>query len=129
MVSLLLMKILEHCGVVGTILRTTNGGTTWTEQTSKTVNDLYGVCFTDANNGTVVGLSGTILKTTDGGSNMGIQQTSGTTYDLYAVSFTDANNGTVVGASRTIRGRQNISELQMVEQPGLNKQAETYIII
>ena len=39
----------------GTILRTTNGGTTWTSQTSGTTNDLYGVSFTDANTGTAVG--------------------------------------------------------------------------
>ncbi len=56
MVSHLLMQIRELLLVIdGTILRTTNGGTTWTSQTSGTTNHLYGVSFTDANTGTAVG--------------------------------------------------------------------------
>jgi hypothetical protein len=39
----------------------------WAVQTSGTTNDLHGVSFTDANNGTVVGDDGTILRTTNGG--------------------------------------------------------------
>jgi len=38
------------------ILRTINGGTTWTPQSSRTTSFLWGVSFTDANNGTAVGL-------------------------------------------------------------------------
>ncbi|MBC8490683.1 MAG: T9SS type A sorting domain-containing protein, partial [Bacteroidetes bacterium] len=47
--------------------RTTNGGINWTLQESGTGNELYGVSFTDANNGTAVGSFGTILRTTNGG--------------------------------------------------------------
>ncbi len=83
-------------GFDGTILRTTNGGTTWTSQTSGTTNHLYGVSFTDANTGTAVGVDGTILRTTNGGTTWTLQ-TSGTTNHLYGVSFTDANTGTAVG--------------------------------
>ena len=54
-------------GCSGTILRTTNGGTNWTSQTSGTTNCLCDVSFTDANNGTAVGDDGTILRTTNGG--------------------------------------------------------------
>ena len=54
-------------GYNGTILRTTNGGTNWTSQSSGTTNCLNGVSFTDANNGTAVGGYGTILRTTNGG--------------------------------------------------------------
>ena len=46
--------------------------------------------------GTVVGNSGTILKTTDGGSHWTAQD-SATTDHLWDVSFSDANNGTAVG--------------------------------
>jgi photosystem II stability/assembly factor-like uncharacterized protein len=53
-------------GWEGTILRTTDGGATWTAQESCTTNLLYGVSFTDANTGTAVGQFGTILRT-DGG--------------------------------------------------------------
>ena len=59
-------------------------------------NPLYSVCFTDANTGTAVGSSGTILRTTNGGV-MWISQTSGTTNWLRGVSFTDANTGTAIG--------------------------------
>src|SRR5206468_10994002 len=64
-------------------------------------NGLFGLSFTDANNGTAVGWYGTILRTTDGGRHW-IIQSSGTTNLLYGVSFVDANNGTVVGANGTI---------------------------
>jgi photosystem II stability/assembly factor-like uncharacterized protein len=88
-------------GFDGTILRTTDGGTTWISQTSGTINDLYDVSFTDADNGTAVGLDnvvaiGKILRTTDGGTTW-LSQTSGTSGSLFGVSFTDANTGTAVG--------------------------------
>ena len=54
-------------GGVGTIIKTTNGGTDWTSQSSGTINYLYGVSFTDSNNGTAVGDYGKILRTTNGG--------------------------------------------------------------
>ena len=54
-------------GSSGTILRTTNGGTTWVLQSSGTTETLNGVSFTDSDNGTVVGNGGTILRTTTGG--------------------------------------------------------------
>jgi hypothetical protein len=62
---------------------------------------LYGVSFTDSNNGTAVGGHGTILRTTDGG-NIWTLQKSVTGYPLFAVSFTDSKNGTIVGACSTI---------------------------
>jgi hypothetical protein len=48
-------------GYPGTILHTTNGGASWSPQSSGTTNYLYGVAFTDANNGWAVGRYGTIL--------------------------------------------------------------------
>src|SRR6266567_567591 len=64
-------------------------------------NDLFGLSFTDANNGTAVGLHGTILRTTDGGQHWVIQS-SGTSNWLYGVSFVDANIGTAMGVNGTI---------------------------
>src|SRR5205807_8618267 len=49
----------------GTILFTTNGGATWTGQTSGTSNSLYGVSFVDTSHGWAVGSSGTILAYTN----------------------------------------------------------------
>jgi photosystem II stability/assembly factor-like uncharacterized protein len=54
-------------GQGGTIVRTADGGATWTAQNSGTTKYLFRVSFTDANNGTAVGIEGTILRTTDGG--------------------------------------------------------------
>jgi photosystem II stability/assembly factor-like uncharacterized protein len=83
------------------ILRTTNGGVTWTSQSSGTRTSLIAVSFTDANTGTAVGGDGTILRTTNGGATW-ISQSSGTTDLLTGVSFTDANTGTAVGNNGTI---------------------------
>jgi hypothetical protein len=55
-------------GASGTIRRTTNGGATWTGQSSGITNTLYSVSFTDANTGKVVGGEGTILHTATGGT-------------------------------------------------------------
>jgi photosystem II stability/assembly factor-like uncharacterized protein len=73
----------------------------WQKQSSGTTNGLFGVSFTDAFNGTVVGDAGTILHTTNSGLNW-VAQSSGTTNQLMGVSFTDASHGTVVGYSGTI---------------------------
>ena len=79
----------------GTILRTTNGGNDWINQSSGTTNILYGVSFADANNGAAVSYGGIIIMTTDGGNNWEGQLVG--TIILYGVCFTDANTGTVVG--------------------------------
>ncbi|MEK9135709.1 MAG: hypothetical protein AAB393_01195, partial [Bacteroidota bacterium] len=50
-----------------------------------TGNALFGVFFTDANTGTVVGDVGTILRTTNGGATWS-NQASGTTATLNGVS-------------------------------------------
>ena len=88
-------------GDSGTIVRTTDGGTTWVKQTAGTDSYLNDVSFTDANTGTAVGQSGTILRTTNGGATW-TAQNSGTTNWLRGMSFTDANNGTAVGGFGTI---------------------------
>lgn len=54
-------------GVAGTIIKTTDGGTSWNEQTSGTTVFLESVYFVDIQTGWVVGSNGTILKTTTGG--------------------------------------------------------------
>ena len=83
------------------ILRTTDGGRVWKKQVTIYDLTLNAVCFTDANNGTVVGSEGTILRTTDGGASW-VRQISGTTETLFEVFFTDRDNGTVVGDNGVI---------------------------
>src|SRR5437773_10032700 len=88
-------------GEYGTIVRTTDGGNSWTIQVSGTTQNLWAVSFKDSNEGTAVGEGGTILGTTDGGANW-VPQTSGTTLQLRGVSLSDANTGTAVGEGGTI---------------------------
>ncbi|MHB8259653.1 MAG: WD40/YVTN/BNR-like repeat-containing protein [Bacteroidia bacterium] len=67
---------------------------------SGTTNNLYGVYFTDANNGWAVGSwaagNATILHTGNGGTNW-VAQANPATNQLNGVYFTDANNGWAVG--------------------------------
>ena len=61
-------------GFVGTILRSTDLGNTWSSQTSGTFFDLLDVHFTSAGlTGLAVGASGTILRTTNGGQAGGLE--------------------------------------------------------
>src|SRR5206468_7044761 len=81
----------------GTILRTSNGGITWTTQTTPSTRYLNGVYFLNADSGWAVGEFGTIIRTTNGGTNWTLS-----TYGnriLSDVYFTDASYGTIVGAN------------------------------
>jgi photosystem II stability/assembly factor-like uncharacterized protein len=87
-------------GDAGTILKTTDAGTTWAPLTSGTTNALYEVYFFDATQGVAVGEQGLILRTTDGGA--GWQPvTSGVKDALRSVSFSGVN-GIIGGDSQDI---------------------------
>jgi hypothetical protein len=90
------------CGT-GVILRTTDGGNTWSNQTSPTELPLTDVCFTDNDYGWIVGSTsvctphdGIILNTTNGGETW-IEQWSSPGTPLVDICFSDANNGWAVG--------------------------------
>ena len=91
-------------GEGGTVLRTTDGGSHWTIQTSGyegTGIILLGVSFTDANTGMAGGANistgnGAVIRTTDGG-NTWLTKYSNPGALITGVSFTDANTGTVIG--------------------------------
>jgi photosystem II stability/assembly factor-like uncharacterized protein len=87
-------------GDAGTILKTTDAGTTWAPLNSGTTNALYEVYFFDATQGVAVGEQGLILRTTDGGA--GWQPvTSGVKDALRSVSFSGVN-GIIGGDSQDI---------------------------
>lgn len=83
-------------GGFGTIVQTTDAGTTWRRQGSHTTEPLYDVDFVDAQQGWAVGRTGLILHTSDGGATWG-QQTSNTDKHLFAVDFVDASLGVAAG--------------------------------
>jgi hypothetical protein len=60
-------------GEGGTILRTTDGGITWTKQSSGGGSILRSVFLANANIGTVVGDGGIILRTTSGGDVVSVE--------------------------------------------------------
>ncbi|MEJ2105502.1 MAG: YCF48-related protein, partial [Ignavibacteriaceae bacterium] len=88
-------------GQSGTILRTSDGGKTWTNQISGTSYDLYGISYSNNDNGIAVGENGIILMTNNGGMIWNNKQ-SGTSVDLWDVCELDSNNIFVVGEDGTI---------------------------
>ncbi len=108
-------SIVLAAGEYGTILSTTDGGASWTLQSSGTTNHLRGVSFVDANTGWAVGGGGTILSTTDGGATW-TPQSSGTTVALHGVSFVNANTGWAVGEQGTILKTDNGGGVWMRQQ-------------
>ena len=83
------------------VLRTTDGGNTWTDISAATGDHLNGVYFTSPINGYVVGKAGNIIHSVDSG-NTWLAQASGTTEDLNAVYFVDDSTGWTVGKAGTI---------------------------
>jgi photosystem II stability/assembly factor-like uncharacterized protein len=82
----------------GTILRTTDGGATWTVQPTDTKASLWGISFIDTQTGFVVGDQGAVLRTADGGITWKkFHDNDRALGGLHAVAFTDANRGTAVG--------------------------------
>ena len=65
-------NIVVVVGSNGTILKTTDGGTTWMQKTSGTTQNLNKVQFANTNVGYTLSLNGTILKTIDSGENWNV---------------------------------------------------------
>lgn len=80
----------------GTVLKTTDGGETWTPQNPGTGAWVTDVHFVDENTGWVVGDSGFVARTTNGGATW-VPQHSTTTKNLWNVQFINADVGWAVG--------------------------------
>jgi photosystem II stability/assembly factor-like uncharacterized protein len=83
-------------GSNGVIVRTTDGGATWSQQQSGVLFDLFDVSFLDADNGIAVGDVGIIVRTTDSGATW-VTQDSGTTAQLLGASLVDVDTASAVG--------------------------------
>jgi photosystem II stability/assembly factor-like uncharacterized protein len=88
-------------GQGGLLGKTTDGGASWTAQSSGTAADLYGIAAANAQTAWAVGAGGTILKTYDGGATW-TPQASGVTVALRGVAALDADNAFAVGDDGTI---------------------------
>jgi hypothetical protein len=92
-------KVIWRLGAAGFIEQSTDGGLTWTAQTSGTTADLFlgsapsdQVCW-------VIGNGGTILRTADGGAHW-VSVASPISQHLYLIRASDALHATVWDASR-----------------------------
>lgn len=85
----------------GYIWASTNGGATWTEETTPSHPVWYGGWFENASDGWAVGATGTIVATTNGGATW-TAQTSGTTQQLSAVTCVSTTQCWVVGGNGVI---------------------------
>jgi len=108
-------------GEEGTIIRSTDGGSTWVVRHSSggVSHTLNSISFGDLDSGTVVGHSGTILRTTDGGATWRTQA-SGTSAALYGVSFTGPDLGIAVGAGGIIIRTSDGGIVWTIQESGTN---------
>lgn len=90
------------CGVIGTILRTTNAGINWISINSSVNNTLAQIYFTDQNTGYIAGHNGNILRSIDGGItwNNTFLDTNILLYDVY---FININTGFTVGDDKVFK--------------------------
>jgi photosystem II stability/assembly factor-like uncharacterized protein len=88
-------------GQGGIILRTTDGGATWTPHPQGSTQTLYAIDAVDASTAWAVGEAGTILKTTDGGATW-TPQASGTGAALNGISAVSTTTAWAVGAGGVI---------------------------
>ncbi len=84
------------CGSSGTLIKTTDGGSTWYAVNTGTSEELISVDFVNEQSGFAAGANGVILKTTDGGLNW-TPSPSGTTVILESIRFQNPDSGYVAG--------------------------------
>jgi photosystem II stability/assembly factor-like uncharacterized protein len=94
------------CAGSGFILKTTDGGTNWTQLTTGSTSLLQDIFFISEMEGWACGYSGTILHTTDGGANW-TTQTTNTLNALSGIKFYDNLNGWACGYAGTIMHTTN----------------------
>ncbi|MCX6279127.1 MAG: T9SS type A sorting domain-containing protein, partial [Bacteroidetes bacterium] len=85
------------CGDFGYIIKTMDGGNTYSPLNSSTTQDLYSMAFINKNTGFAGSSSGTILKTMDGG-NTWIEKHSGAFYGASRFLFLDSLHGYCLGS-------------------------------
>ncbi|MEK7649196.1 MAG: YCF48-related protein, partial [Patescibacteria group bacterium] len=96
-------KLCFAVGDSGTILRSDNGGTSWTSLDQKAKSHLFGVSVVDSKRGIVlaVGEKGTLLRTTNNGKKWSAIA-SQTKNKLNALTFVSKTKGWAVGEKGTI---------------------------
>ncbi len=109
--GLLVGSLLDKDGDVvdSLIMRTDDGGESWSRILVPSKTELYHLDFIDSLRGWIVGDKGLILVTYDGGVNWQVQK-SGSDKALYNVDFRDSKEGYAVGGKGTILRTENGGE-------------------
>ena len=104
----------------GTIIKTSNGGTTWlvTPTAGGMVEALFDVEFTGPNIGWAVGVTGQAVRTTDAGHTWQYEQLA-TIRDLLAVDFHSPNIGWISGSKGTMFSTKNAGSTWHAETTGV----------
>lgn len=111
---------------VSKILKTTDAGENWTQQTSPTTDWFYNVSFGDGNNGWAAGPNGNIAKTTNGGSNWNLQNSGTATEWLYAVYALDSQIGFAGGGSGLILNTKDGGSNWTVQPTGITNEIRNF---
>jgi photosystem II stability/assembly factor-like uncharacterized protein len=88
-------------GESGLILKTTDGGQTWSPQTSGTTENIFRIAVVDARTAYACGTNGLLMGTTDGGAHWQLQ-TLKSGLIFMDIAFADPQNGWSVGEFETI---------------------------
>lgn len=86
------------CGTNGVIIRTADGGNTWTQTTAGIGSGFNSMAYSSTNKAVAIGNQGGIRYTTNGGGTW-TTAASGTNVSLWSISFADANIGYIGGSS------------------------------
>jgi photosystem II stability/assembly factor-like uncharacterized protein len=92
------------CGLSGLLMKTIDGGLTWTHLTSPLTSNLWYIDFIDADTGYVVSSDSRVIKTTDGGQNWTVNQIYSTSTTLYKIYFVSPSTG-YLGTGNATLGR------------------------
>jgi len=92
----------------GVVIKSTDGGSVWTNVATNTTFDLNDISFADANTGYAVGYPDAICKTTNGGINWTTLSAGTFDFRYYSVKFMNAHSGIVTagrspGASKILK--------------------------
>ena len=96
----------EDVVVDSLVMRTDDGGETWTRIMMPTKTELFHLDFNGSSHAWIVGDNGVILASTNSGQTW-LTQSSGTTNALYNVDFRDDDEGYAVGEKGTILRTNN----------------------
>ena len=96
----------EDIVVDSLVMRTDDGGETWTRIVMPTKTELFHLDFNGSSHAWIVGDNGVILASTDSGRTW-VKQTSNTTNALYCVDFRNDDDGFAVGEKGTILRTEN----------------------